>query len=136
MPIPFMLWYIYAHKLIATHCCPAFCPNTTTSPWLYGACIVLLWSTWCITGPGFFSISLRSFYFVQLPQSVNYTHVITIWETRWKEPQLFEILLSMCISTCIISHWRVNNSCSAKNCFPSHFLCKPATCFVCTFLSC
>ena len=33
--------------------CPAFCPNTTTSPWLYGAFIVFLGSTRCIQGTGF-----------------------------------------------------------------------------------
>ena len=32
LPIPFILWYINTHKLIGTHCCPAFCPNTITSP--------------------------------------------------------------------------------------------------------
>ena len=31
-----------------------------------------------------------------------YTLVITIWQTTRKEPQVFEILLSMCISTCIV----------------------------------
>ena len=30
--ISFIFWHIKAHKLIATHCCPAFCPNTTKSP--------------------------------------------------------------------------------------------------------
>ena len=53
LPIPFILWYINAHKLIATHYCPGFCPNTTTSPWLYGAFIVFLGSTRCIQGTGF-----------------------------------------------------------------------------------
>ena len=44
---------ISMHKLITIHCCPAFCPNTTTSPWLYGAFIVFLGSTRCIQGTGF-----------------------------------------------------------------------------------
>ena len=64
------------------------CPNTTTSPSLYGACIILLGSAWCITGPGFFSISLWSFYFVQLPQSVNCTLVITITYGKLHEKNL------------------------------------------------
>ena len=63
-------------KLIATRC-PAFCPNTTTSPWWYDACIVLLGSTWCITRPGFFSISLWSLYFVQLPLWITALTIIT-----------------------------------------------------------
>ena len=54
-----------------------------------------------------------------------------------KGPKSFEIFLSMFISTWIvaISHWRVNASYS-KNWFPSHFLYKPDSCFMCTFLSC
>ena len=58
--------------------------------------------------------------------SVNYTLVLIIWEITRKGPQVFEIFLSMFISTWIvdISHWRVNVSCS-KNWFPSHFLDKP-----------
>ena len=58
--------------------------------------------------------------------SVNYTLVLIIWEITRREPQVFEIFLSMFISTWIvdISHWRVNVSCS-KNWFPSHFLEKP-----------
>ena len=62
--------------------------------------------------------------------SVNYTLVLTIWEITQKEPWVFEIFLSMFISTWIvdISHWRVNVSCP-KNWFPSHFLYKPDSCF-------
>lgn len=37
--LPFILWYI-KYTLTVTHCCLAFCPITTTSAWLYGACIV------------------------------------------------------------------------------------------------
>ena len=51
--IPFILWYINALKLNATHYCPVFCQNTTTSPWLYGALIVFLKPTGCIQGTGF-----------------------------------------------------------------------------------
>ena len=37
-----MLLYIKELKLIATHCCPEFCPNTNSLAELYGAVIVLL----------------------------------------------------------------------------------------------
>ena len=49
--------------------------------------------------------------------SVNYTLELTIWEITQKEPQIFEIFLSMFISPWIIdiSHWRDNVSCS-ENC--------------------
>ena len=69
--------------------------------------------------------------------SVNYTLVLTIREITQKEPLIFEIFLSMFISTWIvdITHWRVNVSCP-KNWFPSHFLYKPDSCFMYTFLSC
>ena len=59
--IPFILWYIKAHKLIATNFCLAFCQNTT-SPFLCGSFIVLLGSTCCMAGPGFSSTSLQSLY--------------------------------------------------------------------------
>ena len=69
--------------------------------------------------------------------SVNYTLVLTIREITRKEPWVFEIFLAMFISTWIvdISRWRVNVS-RSKNWFPSHFLYKPDSCFMCTFLSC
>ena len=49
--------------------------------------------------------------------SVNYILELTIWEITQKEPEVFEIFLSMFISTWIIdiSHWRDNVSCS-ENC--------------------
>lgn len=44
------------HKLLATHFCLEFCPNTNSLPWLHGAAIVLLESTCIEVGPGFFSL--------------------------------------------------------------------------------
>lgn len=45
-------------KSFPTHCCPAFCPNTNSLPWLYGAATVWLGSTYTGQAPGFFSISV------------------------------------------------------------------------------
>ena len=46
-----ILLEIKTYKLIATHCCPAFYPNTTTFPWQYGAwiffcSIYIKWRSW------------------------------------------------------------------------------------------
>jgi len=69
LPVPFILWNINAHKLITTHCCPAFCPNTTTSPYI--------WRFYCFAGihivhtrkKGFYLYHYKacSLFFVQFP---------------------------------------------------------------------
>ena len=78
LPIPFIIWYINAHKLIATHCCPAFCPNTTTSPWLYGAFIVLLGSTWCRPGLSLYHFIIKFGYKARC----HWSKERALWEYR------------------------------------------------------
>ena len=51
--IEFLCLYISAHRDMATHCWPAFAPNSAILPWEYGAEIVLLKSI-TVRGPGFF----------------------------------------------------------------------------------
>jgi len=51
---PSILWSVNAHKHIATHCCPAFCPNTTTFHYI--------WRFYCATGIHIVHTSKMGFY--------------------------------------------------------------------------
>lgn len=125
LPISFILWYINAHKLIAPHCCTAFCPNTKISPWLY---LLFYWDP-----HGFLYIFSKLL--LSTVSSVNYILVLTMWKITRKEPQVFEIILFMFISTWIDEISHIKGFCSKSWC-SSHFSCQPDICFVCAFLSC
>lgn len=52
-----LLLLIKEHKLMTTHFCPAFCPNTNYLSDMVLLYIILLESTCIGVGPGFFSMS-------------------------------------------------------------------------------
>ena len=93
--------------------------------------------------------------FVQIQDSLEYMVLVLYWcctlynclcelhpcthymgNYTKRTSSIWDICFHVYSTSIVISHWRVNNSCSAKNWFSSHFLCKPANCCGCTFLSC
>ena len=129
LPITFILWYINPHKPIATYSCPAFCPNTTTSPWLYGTFIVFLGSTRCIQGTGF---SLYHYRACSLYNCLCELHPCTHYMGNYTK----RTLSIWDISFHVYLYLNCRHVSCSKSWFPYHFLSTPDSCFMCTFFSC